>query len=139
MKHPPAVESTLYCGVWAAPGRFVAVPIDRQRIAHAPITIRHAPEACVHLLECLATIGVDTLIVTDRNAPIVDAAHRTRLHVYTASHTLVEAIRNAAGLNQRPLRHSAALLAGFALNPALRVLLRPAFAPAPQRQQLTLF
>ncbi len=131
--------SVRVAGVWEAQQRLVALPIDDQGAALTPITAPRTPEGRRYLLDCLVTVGIDTLVVTDRNDQIIACAHHVRLRVYTAPHALVNAVRDAAGLKERPLRHSAAMLARFALNPMLRPYLRQTFPPQPQRQQLALF
>lgn len=128
-----------FAGIWGAPQRLIALPLDDQGASCAPISARRTPEGCRYLIDYLVTAGIDTLVVTDRNDQIIACAHRAQLRVYTAPHALVEAVRDAAGLGQRPLRHSAALLARFALNPALRPYLRQTFPSQTHRQQLALF
>jgi len=128
------------CGVWQSTQRLIAVIVNNDAgEPRAPITTRRTPEHRAILLDYLATTGIDTLVVVERSQPLIAQAFAAHLRVYTVPHDLLEAIRHTTGLNHRPLRHSAALLARWNQNSALRIHLRKALPPHSHRQQLALF
>jgi hypothetical protein len=75
----------------------------------------------------------DTLL----GAPCLHPASQTPVAVWIAPSPLLEAIRLAAGLTNRPPKHTAALLARWPTAPALRPFLRRLTA-SPDLQQLAL-
>jgi hypothetical protein len=127
------------CGVWQSSQRLIAVIVNDAGEPCAPITTRRIPEHCATLLHYLVTVSIDALVVTERSYQLIAQAHAAKLCVYTVPHDLLEAIRHATGLNQRPLRYTAALLARWPLNPTLRIYLREPRPQPTHDKQLALF
>jgi len=128
------------CGVWQSTQRLIAVIVNNDAgEPRAPITTRRTPEHRAILLDYLATTGIDTLVVVERSQPLIAQAFAAHLRVYTVPHDLLEAIRHTTGLNHRPLRHTAALLARWPLNPTLRIYLRQCLPQPTPHKQLALF
>lgn len=126
------------CALWQGTGRLAAVIIDDDGELRPPITVPATPNNAQHLLSYLATAGVDTLIITEASHSLIAQAHALELPVRLVPRDLLEAIRTAAGLDHRPPRHTAILLARWYLTPALRLHLRETRTPAPQENQLDL-
>jgi len=127
------------CALWQGTQRLAAVIIDDDDgELRPPITIPATPDNAHHLLTYLATAGVDTLIIGEDSRSLIAQAHGLKLAVHLVPHDLLEAIRTAAGLDHRPPRNTAILLARWYLTPALRLHLRATRAPAPQKNQLDL-
>jgi len=127
------------CGVWQSRQRLIAVIVNDAGELRTPITTRRTPEHCATLLDYLVTVSIDALVVIERSQPLIAQAFAAHLRVYTVPHDLLEAIRHATGLNQRPLRHTAALLARWPLNPTLRIYLHEPRPQPPHNKQLALF
>lgn len=126
------------CGLWTSPKRLFAVLIDDTGRARPPISAPPTPQARAALLNWLATCAVDAVVLGERNRDLIDLAHVLRLHVEIAPAELLHAIRHAAGLTQRPPRHTAVLLARWYLTPALRRYLRAPPPSPPLDRQLPL-
>lgn len=126
------------CGLWSTPKRWIAVIVDDTGHPRPPITVAQTPEACAGLLAWLATTAIDALVLSDRSAAIIELARAASLHVQIAPQELLDAIRRAAGVTQRPHRHTATLLARWYLSPALRPYLREIPAPCHHPAQIPL-
>ena len=128
------------CGLWQSARRLVAVIIDDDGDLRPPITAPATPDNAHHLLSYLSAAGVGTLIIAQRSHILTAQAHRLKLDIGLVPHDLLHAIRAATGLNHRPPRNTAILLARWPLTPVLRLHLRKLPAPLPaQENQLALF
>jgi hypothetical protein len=126
------------CALWQGTQRLSAVIVNDDGGLRPPITVPATPNNAHHLLTYLATAGVDNLIIAEASHSLIAQAHALNLPVRLVPCDLLEAIRTAVGLDRRPPRHTAILLARWYLIPALRRHLRVARAPAPQKNQLDL-
>ena len=127
------------CGLWQGTHRLFAVIIDDDGELRSPISAPATPDNAHHLLSYLATAGVGTLIIAQRSHILIAQAHRLQLDIGVVPHDLLHAIRAATGLNHRPARNTAILLARWPLTPILRLHLQKLRAPRPaQEQQLAL-
>ena len=127
------------CGLWQGTRRLIAVIGDDDGTLRSPITAPATPDNASHLLAYLATVGIDVLILAERTHTLITQAHALGLHVRIVPHDLLEAIRTATGLTQRPPRDTACLLARWYQTPALRLHLRTFHQPTAAKQQLALF
>jgi hypothetical protein len=127
------------CALWQGTQRLSAVIVDDDGELRLPITVPATSNNAHHLLTYLATAGIGTLIIAESNHILIAQAHALNLHVRLVPHDLLEAIRTATGLNHRPPRNTAILLARWYLTPILRLHLREFRAQAPQKKQLALF
>lgn len=128
------------CGLWQGPHRLVAVVVDGSGVpVRAPLSTPAKPHSAMLLLTYLAGTELDCLILAEHSHTLVAQARRLNLRVRLAPQAMFEAIRTAAGLNHRPPRHSALLLARWPSTPWLRQHLRECRPPAPHFDQLTLF
>ncbi len=128
------------CGLWQGAQRLFAVIIDDSADLRPPITVPATPENAHHLLSYLITAGVGTLIIAERSHILIAQAQRLKLDIRLVPHELLEAIRTATGLNHRPPRNTAILLARWPLTPVLRLHLRVLRTSLPpQEKQLPLF
>jgi hypothetical protein len=126
------------CGLWWTRKRLIAVIVDDAGRPCAPITAAPTRDACAGLLAWLATTAIDALVLSDHSGPIIELARTAKLHIHLAPHHLLTAIRSAAGLIQRPHRHTAALLARWYLSPGLRPHLYKIAAPDHHPNQIPL-
>lgn len=126
------------CALWQGSRRLVAVIIDDERQLRTPITVPATPDNAHHLLTYLATAGVDTLILSEASHSLIVQAHALKLAVRLLPRDLLDALRSTTGLDHRPPRNTAILLARWYLTPALRLYLRDTRAPAPRENQLDL-
>ena len=127
------------CGLWQGARRLSTVIIDDGGELRPCITAPATPANAHHLLSYLTTAGVDTLIIAERSHILIAQAHRLKLDIRLVPHALLDAIRTATGLDRRPPRNTAILLARWPLTPVLRLHLRKLRAPAPpQEKQLAL-
>lgn len=126
------------CALWQGTQRLAAVIVDDNGELRPPITVPATPDNAHHLLTYLATAGVDTLIIGGDSRSLIAQAHGLKLAVRLVPNDLLEAIRTATGLDHRPPRNTAVLLARWYLTPALRLHLRATRAPAPHENQLDL-
>ena len=127
------------CGLWQDTQRLVAVIIDDDGTLRSPITTPATADNAAHLLAYLATVGIDVLILAERTHTLITQAHALGLHVRIVPHDLLEAIRAATGLTQRPPCDTACLLARWYQTPVLRLHLRKFHQPTAAQQQLGLF
>jgi hypothetical protein len=127
------------CGLWDSTRRVVAVIIDDDGKPRPPITVPARASNTQHLLTYLGAIDIGTLILAERTHTLIDQALGLKLAVRLVPHDLLDAIRTAVGLNHRPPRDTAMLLARWYLTPTLRVHLREFRAPPIPEQQLALF
>ena len=128
------------CGLWQGTRRLVAVIIDDDGELRPPITAPATSDNAHHLLSYLITAGVGTLIIAQHSHILIAQAHRLKFDIRLVPHDLLDAIRAATGLNHRPPRNTAILLARWPLTPLLRLHLRKLRVPAPpQEKQLALF
>ncbi len=126
------------CALWQGSRRLVAVIIDDDLQLRPPITVPATPDNAHHLLTYLATAGVHTLILSEASHSLIVQAHALKLAVRLVPRDLLNAIRTATGLDYRPPRNTAILIARWYLAPALRLHLRETRAPAPRENQLDL-
>jgi hypothetical protein len=126
------------CALWQGTQRLVAVIVDDDGGLRPPITVPATPNNAHHLLTYLATAGVQTVILAEASHNLIAQAHALNLPVRLVPGDLLDAIRAAVGLDHRPPRHTAMLLARWYLIPALRRHLRVARPPAPRKNQLDL-
>lgn len=126
------------CALWQGTRRLAAVLVDDDGALRPPITVPATPDNAHHLLTYLATAGVGTLILAEGSHRLIAQAHALQLPVRLVPRDLLEAIRTATGLDRRPPRHTAILLARWSLTPALRLHLRESRAPAAPAKQLDL-
>jgi len=126
------------CALWQGTRRLIAVIIDDDAKLRPPITVPATPTNTHHLLSYLATAGVDTLILAEPSHSLIAQAHALELAVHLVPRDLLNAIRTTTGLDHRPPRNTAILLARWYLTPALRLHLRASRAPAPRKKQLDL-
>lgn len=127
------------CGLWQGARRLVAAIIDNEGNLRPPITAPATPDNTHHLLSYLATAGIGTLIIAERNHLLIAQARRLKLDIRLVPHDLLHAIRTATGLTHQPPRNTAILLARWPLTPALRLHLRELRTPAAsQEKQLPL-
>ena len=110
------------CALWQSTRRLAAVLVDDDGALRRPITVPATPGNAHHLLSYLATAGVATVILAEGSHRLIAQAHALQLPVRLAPRDLLEAIRTATGLDRRPPRHTAILLARWSLTPALRLL-----------------
>lgn len=127
------------CALWQGTQRLVAVIVDDDGDLRPPITVPATPDNTHHLLTHLATAGIGALIIAETDHILIAQAHALNLHLRLVPHGLLDAIRTATGLNRRPPRNTAILLARWYLTPVLRLHLRDFWAQAPQQKQLALF
>lgn len=126
------------CALWQGTRRLIAVIVDDDGELRPPITVPATPDNAHYLLTYLATAGVDTLILSEASHSLIAQANALKLALHLVPHHLLNAIRTATGLDHRPPRNTAILLARWYLSPALRLHLRPTRTPAPQQDQLEL-
>lgn len=126
------------CALWQGARRLIAVIVDDEANLRPPITVPATPNNTHHLLTYLATAGVDSLILGEANHSLIAQAHALKLAVHLVPHDLLNAIRTATGLDHRPPRNTAILLARWYLTPALRLRLRQTRASEPRKNQLDL-
>ena len=128
------------CGLWQGTHRLFAAIIDDDGELRPVITAPATRDNAHHLLSYLATAGVDTLIIAERSHFLIANAQRLKLEIRLVPCELLNAIRAATGLNHRPPRNTAILLARWPLIPVLRLHLRKLRVPAAsQENQLPLF
>ena len=126
------------CALWQGTQRLAAVIVNHDGQLRPPITVPATHNNAHHLLTYLATAGVDTLIIAEQSHSLIAQAHALKLPVRLVPRDLLDAMRTAAGLDHRPPRNTAILLARWYLTPALRLHLRATRPPAPQENQLDL-
>lgn len=126
------------CALWQGSRRLVAVIIDDDQRLRPPITVAATPSNAHHLLTYLATAGVDTLILTEASHSLIARGLALKLAVRLVPRDLLDAVRTATGLDHRPPRNSAILLARWYLIPALRRHLRDTRTTEPRNSQLDL-
>ena len=126
------------CALWQSTRRLAAVIVDDDGALRRPITVPATPGNAHHLLSYLATAGVATVILAEGSHRLIAQAHALKLPVRLAPRDLLEAVRIATGLDHRPPRHTAILLARWSLTPALRLHLREYRAPISPEKQLDL-
>ena len=126
------------CALWQGPRRLVAVIINDDGKLRPPITVAATPSNARHLLSYLTTVGVDTLILDEASHSLIAQAHAFKLAVRLIPRDLLNAIRIVTGLDHRPARNTAILLARWYLAPALRRHLRETRTPEPRENQLDL-
>ena len=126
------------CALCQGSRRLVAVIIDDERRLRPPITVAATPSNAHHLLTYLATAGVDTLILAEASHSLIARGLALGLAVRLVPRDLFDAVRTATGLDHRPPRNSAILLARWYLSPVLHRHLRHARAPATPENQLHL-
>jgi hypothetical protein len=114
------------------------VLIDPATQRQLPISLANTAQARGALLAWLAERSAQ-LVIPDTllGQPFLNQASHTPVVVWIAPSALLEAIRLAAGLTTRPLKHTAALLARWPSAPALRPFLRRLNA-SPHPDQLSL-
>ncbi len=127
------------CGLWQGGRRLAAAIAGDDGVLRPAITTPATPEHTNHVLDYLVAAGVDTLILDERSQFLITGAHARRLRVRLVPHDLLEGIREATAMTQRPPRYTAVLLARWPFAPALRVLLREARPSQPQKHQIPLF
>lgn len=127
------------CGLWQGTHRLVAVIVDDDGRLRPPITAPATPANATHLLAYLTTAGIDVLILPERTYTLITQAHALGLQIRLVPHDLLQAIRTATGLTQRPPRDTACLLARWYQTPVLRLHLRKFHQPIAAKQQLGLF
>jgi hypothetical protein len=114
------------CGLWASGPQVVAVAVDDDGRAAAPLVALDDDDRWGLLSQLDAKYGLDCELVFPEDMLRRDAVCRfalERRHVALAApRVLVDAIRRAAGLDRAP--HTAAMIARLALVPALRQHLR---------------
>ena len=128
------------CGIWRTPRRLVAVVVDDEGTARAPIAVALTDDARWGLLVWLHAKGVSELVVIDelaRSDSIVAMAMTLGVCPWLAPARVVDGIRRAAGLIGRPAKLSAAMLARWRAISALRPFLRAA-TPGTDERQLAL-
>jgi hypothetical protein len=105
--------------------------------AHRQFALSLANTALAHttLLDWLAEQNTHLVIPdTLRGARFLDQAHQTPVVVWIAPSALLEAIRFATGLTNRPPKQTAALLARWPTAPALRPFLHRLHTARPTNQ-----
>lgn len=125
------------CGIWRTPRRLVAVVVDDHGKARAPIAVALTDDARWGLLVWLHAKGVSELVVTDELASsdtVVAMAMTLGICPWLAPAQVVEGIRRATGLTDRPAKFSAAMLARWRAISALRPYLRAASPDINERQ-----
>ena len=134
----PSSNAPAVCGLWSGPRRSAAVLIDPVTQRQLPLSLANTEPARGALLAWLAERSAQLVIPdTLRAAPFLDQARHTHVVVWIAPSALLEAIRFATGLTNRPLKQTAALLARWPTAPALRPFLRR-LNTAPPTDQLSL-
>lgn len=128
------------CGLWPSQGRVLAVVIDDDGHAAAPLIALDDDDRWTLLGQLDAEHGLDCELVFPESMLSSDIICRyalERRHVTLAApNQLVEAIRSAAGLDRAP--RTAAMIARLALVPALRQHLRRVEHVGGDWRQLTL-
>lgn len=131
------------CGVWPARrGRgLIAVVVNEEGVAQAPLPFGRGPEAAWALLSWLdASVGLDCeLVLPDWLARSEDLAHFALERggaVWLVPATILEAVHVVAHLATGPPARTAAALARLPLAPALRAHLRRLTPPATQQMLL---
>jgi len=131
------------CGVWPARrGRgLVAVVVDEEGSAQAPLPFARGPEAAWALLSWLdASVGLDCeLVLPDWLAKSEDIAHLALERggaVWLVPVPILEAVHVVARLSTGPPARTAAALARLPLAPALRAHLRRLTPPPTQQMPL---
>ena len=120
--------------------RLIAVIIDDRTELRPPITVPATHDNAHHLLCYLRTTGVGTLIIAEHSHILIAQAQRLKLDIRLVPDELLQAIRTATGLNHRPPRNTAILLARWPLTPVLPLHLRDLRTPLPRKEtQLALF
>jgi hypothetical protein len=111
------------------------VLIDPVTQRQSPISLANTEPARGALLDWLAEQNAQLVIPDTLLAmPFLNPARHTPVVVWIAPSALLEAIRLATGLNTRPAKHTAALLARWPSAPALRPFLRRLNASRPTDQ-----
>ena len=136
--------SGFICGVWLGRrGRgLVAVVVDEDGRAHAPLVLDRDPDAAWELLDWLdASVGLDwELVLPDwlaRQSPLCSFALERGNSVWLVPPAILDAVRIVANLATGPPARTAAALARLPLAHALRPCLRR--LDPPERNQLPLF
>ena len=131
----PSSNAPAVCGLWSGPRRSAAVLIDPVTQCQLPLSLANTAPARGALLAWLAERSAHLVIPdTLRGAPFLDQARHTLVVVWIAPSPLLEAIRFATGLTNRPPKQTAALLARWPSVPALRPFLRRLTAARPTNQ-----
>jgi len=120
-----SATATAVCGVWPTARRFVAV-VERDGRAGAAASIARTTEARWGFVAWLSASGVYALVTTDALArdELVAIVREAGIDVWLAPAGLVDAVRGAAALTRRGPRLTAALLARWLHQSALRQNLR---------------
>lgn len=110
-------------GLWPTPRHLLVVILDAHGKPRFPIRVAHSPYAWQALFRHLAGTTDPAVVVSDNflhQAPLARLARDHQVRLWIAPHSLVHAIRKAAGLSASPPKNSAALLARLPMIPALR-------------------
>ena len=120
-----ASNAPAVCGLWSGPRRSAAVLIDPLTQRPLPLSLANTEPARGALLAWLAERSAH-LVIPDTllRQPFLNQVSHTPVIVWIAPSALLEAIRFATGLTNRPLKQTAALLARWPTAPALRPFLR---------------
>lgn len=125
------------CGIWRTPRRLVAVVVDDDGKARAPIAVALTDDARWGLLVWLHAKGIDDIVLTDElgcSDSIVAMAISLGVHPWLVPARVVNGLRQAAGLVGRPAKLSAAMLARWRAVESLRPYLRAATLETTEHQ-----
>lgn len=129
------MSDTIVCGLWPTTRRLIAA-VERDGRLGMAASITRTTEARWGFVTWLVASNVSALVTADTLASdeLLAMGREAGIQVWLAPAALVEAVRAAAGLNRRPPRQTAGLLARWHALPALRQHLHPIDAQPPLRQ-----
>lgn len=125
-------------GVWLAHRTWVAV-VQSEDCCLAPIRAPDTRAGIHQLLDYLAALEIDTLVVTDAHKHLLACALDMPCSIQLAPRALLNGIRAATQLDRAPAKQTARLLARWPLTAPLCLLLQQYRAPVTQPDQLRLF
>ena len=129
------------CGLWRTPRRLLAVALDEHDHPRPPVSVPLTDDSRWGLLVWLRSLGHRTIVLTDSlvgDDPIGGMALAEGVRLWVAPASMVEGVRHATRLNERPPKHTAELLARWPRAPGLRTYLRTV-VPVQDDRQLALW